>query len=95
MEFETKACSSSGSANSNTTALSVLPPAKVSPLIVRQDPVELNLIKSLNEQVIRKLKGFSGKQDDVVTWIDDLEAQFKAHGWSEDVKLKCIPTVLL
>ncbi|CAF1142187.1 unnamed protein product [Didymodactylos carnosus] len=94
MEFETKPRSSSGSADSNVTTTSVPLVANGSPLIVRQDPVELNLIKSLNNQVIRKLKSFSGKQDNIVTWIDDLEAQFKAHGWTEDVKLKYILTVL-
>ncbi|CAF0764104.1 unnamed protein product [Didymodactylos carnosus] len=74
MEFETKPRSSSGSANSKVTAPSVPPVGKGSSVIVRRDPVEIHLIKSLNDQVIRKLKSFSRKQDNVVTWLDDLKA---------------------
>ncbi|CAF1168566.1 unnamed protein product [Didymodactylos carnosus] len=42
MEFETKPRFSSGSADANATAPSVPSAAKGPPLIVRQDPVELN-----------------------------------------------------
>ncbi|CAF4330932.1 unnamed protein product, partial [Didymodactylos carnosus] len=91
VEFTAKPHSSSSSSNQDVVvATTTTDPAGVS----RKDPVELNLIKSLNEQVIRKLKMFGGKHDNVVSWIDELEAHFNAHGWSENVKMKCVPTVL-
>ncbi|CAF1135225.1 unnamed protein product [Didymodactylos carnosus] len=58
------------------------------------DPVHFSLLKTLNEQVVKKLKTFSGRNQNVVTWLDELEIQFSAHGWGEEVRLKCVPTVL-
>jgi zinc knuckle protein len=58
------------------------------------DPIEMSLQKTLNEQVIKNLKKFTGKKENVIGWLDDLEAQFNAHGWSEAFKMKCIPTIL-
>ncbi|CAF0987257.1 unnamed protein product [Didymodactylos carnosus] len=56
--------------------------------------LHFSLLKTLNEQVVKKLKTFSDRNQNVVTWLDELEIQFSAHGWGEEVRLKCVPTVL-
>ncbi|CAF0911606.1 unnamed protein product [Didymodactylos carnosus] len=50
--------------------------------------------KALTDHVLRKLKSFGGKNENVILWLEDFELLVKSQRWSDDMKFKCVPTLL-
>ncbi|CAF1033903.1 unnamed protein product [Didymodactylos carnosus] len=61
---------------------------------VRRDSHELNIQKLISDHVLRKLKSFGGKNENVILWLEDFELLVKSQGWSDDLQFKCVPTLL-
>ncbi|CAF1163071.1 unnamed protein product, partial [Didymodactylos carnosus] len=62
----------------------------------KKHPIEFSVIKTCSEQVVKNLKKFSGKKEEnVMRWLDDMQVQFDANSWSDEIKLTILPIVLV